>query len=240
MSNGSDASPARAWWRVPLELKVLLGLLVIVGGSFVFLELGEAVRNGTTQKFDEWVLKQLRQPNDAQQLRGPKWLMESARDVTALGGYTVLTMMILVVCVFLGLIGNHVAWRFIAGASISGCIVGAFLKSLFSRPRPHVVGHLSEAFTSSFPSGHSMMSAVVYLTMGALLSRFASGRVMRIYCLGVAILLSFLVGCSRVMMGVHYPTDVLGGWSAGLVWATLCWLIARRWQKKHPESKPAA
>lgn len=234
MTTEPHKSSLRHRFRLPLELKVLLGLLVIIGGTWVFLELGEAVQKGTTKDFDDHVLKIFRAPDNDRELIGPPWVHEVARDITALGGYFVLFFVTTIVCSYLVLMRKWAASIFIAVASLTGWLVSSLLKAFFDRPRPDVVEHLSHAFTSSFPSGHSMMSAIVYLTMGALLARFANRGSVRIYCLSVAILLSGLIGCSRVMMGVHYPTDVLGGWSAGLVWATLCWLIARKWQKSHP------
>lgn len=230
-------APKPSLWhriRLPLELKVLLALLVIIGGSWAFLELGEAVRAGTTGDFDNGVLKALRDPENSNELIGPPWVKEVARDITALGGYFVLFFVTTIVCSYLFLMRKWAACTFIAIASLSGWLVSSLLKAFFDRPRPDVVEHLSHVYTSSFPSGHSMNSAVVYLSMGALLARFANRGSVRIYCLSVAIFLSGIIGCSRVAMGVHYPTDVLGGWTAGLVWATLCWLIARKWQKTHP------
>lgn len=225
--------------RSRLELGVLLSLLVIVGGIWGFVELAEAVGEGATKQFDESVLRVFRDPAQPAQLRGPKWLYEVSRDATALGGYLVLTLVTVAVCGFLAMVGNLPALRFIAISVTGGLALSLGLKALFERPRPDVVEHLSYVATSSFPSGHSMMSAVVYLSMGALLSRFAPGRALRLYCLLVAIFLTGIVGISRMMMGVHFPTDVFGGWTAGLVWATGCWLVARRWQKTHPEARPA-
>jgi undecaprenyl-diphosphatase len=77
-----------------------------------------------------------------------------------------------------------------------------------------------------------MLSAVVYLTLGSLLTRLVKGRRRKIYFLTVAMLLTFLVGMSRIYLGVHWPTDVLAGWTAGLVWAILCWLAARHLQHR--------
>lgn len=77
-----------------------------------------------------------------------------------------------------------------------------------------------------------MMSAIVYLTLDALLTRLVAKTQLKFYFLAVAALLSGLVGLSRTYMGVHYPTDVLAGWTVGLVWATLCWVIARSLQKR--------
>src|SRR6478609_3685952 len=115
-------------------------------------------------------------------------------------------------------------------SSFGGLLISSLLKDIINRPRPQLVPHLSQVYTSSFPSGHSMLSAVVYLTLGSLLARIAPGMMVKLYLIAVALLLTFLVGVSRVYMGVHYPTDVLAGWTAGLVWAILCWLAARRLQ----------
>jgi undecaprenyl-diphosphatase len=106
------------------------------------------------------------------------------------------------------------------------------MKQAFNRPRPTVVPHLRDAFSSSFPSGHAMESAIVYLTLGAVLMRVTESRLTKLYCLGMAILLTLLVGISRVYLGVHYPTDVIGGWIIGFVWASICWLAAKHFENR--------
>ena len=121
---------------------------------------------------------------------------------------------------------------FVLAATFCGLVLSTVLKALFNRDRPSLVPHLSEVYTSSFPSGHSMLSAVVYLTLGSLLARLVQHRYLKIYFLVLALLLTFLIGVSRVYMGVHYPTDVLAGWTAGLVWASVCYLVARALQKR--------
>jgi undecaprenyl-diphosphatase len=95
------------------------------------------------------------------------------------------------------------------------------------------VPQLELAYQTSFPSGHSMMSAIIYLTLGALLTQFAGNLPrLRTYFLLCALFLTGSVGISRVYLGVHYPTDVLAGWTAGLVWANLCALVAARLQRR--------
>jgi undecaprenyl-diphosphatase len=219
-------------WLGGHELVMLLGLLVITAGIWGFLELAGEVLEGDTQRFDERVIRALRQPDDPAKPIGPAWMEEVGRDVTALGGVAVIVLVTSSVVGFLWLDRRFGTMGLVLAATVSGFALSAALKALFRRPRPDVVPHLMQAYSSSFPSGHSMMSAVVYLTLGALMTRVFRKRRLKFYVLAVAILLTGLVGTSRVYMGVHYPTDVLAGWTAGLVWATCCWLVGRRLQRR--------
>ena len=108
-----------------------------------------------------------------------------------------------------------------------GWIASTLLKLLFARPRPDVIPHFVETLTHSFPSGHSMLAAVTYLTLGALASQLASRNKVKIYVLGSCVILAILVGLTRVYLGVHYPTDVLAGWTLGFAWATACLIVTR-------------
>ena len=198
----------------------------------MFVELADEVTEGDTQKFDEWAIEVLRRCDDPATPIGPRWLHEAARDITGLGGVMVLSLTSLAVAGYLWMAKKYHAMWLVIIATTSGLIVSTVLKRSFDRDRPDIVPHLSHVYTSSFPSGHSMLSAVVYLTLGALLARLAPGLAIKIYFIAVALGLTFLVGVSRVFMGVHYPTDVLAGWTAGLVWAILCWLAARYLQRR--------
>jgi undecaprenyl-diphosphatase len=217
-------------WIADRELVILLSLLVIVGGTWSYVELAGRVVNQETQEFDEWIIKSMRR-GDGLPI-GPAWLTEMGRDMTALGGWAVLVLVTFTVAGFLSLSRKKGAMWTLLIAAISGVIMTHLLKDLVDRSRPNVVEHLSHVSTSSFPSGHSMMSAVVYLTLGTLLAGVFPRRKQKLYILTVALLLTGLVGVSRVFMGVHFPSDVLAGWTAGLVWATLCWMIVRKLQQR--------
>jgi undecaprenyl-diphosphatase len=218
---------------VPNIEPIVLAVLAIGAASlWGFIEIAEEVFEGDTHAFDDWVLSTLRDANNPADPIGARWVEEMARDATALGGFAWITFTTIVIAVYLWLIGKTRLMVFTLAATIGGALLSIGLKSLFSRPRPDIVPHLAHVYTSSFPSGHSMLSAVVYLTLGSLLAAIMPNLKLKIYVLSVAILLSVFVGVSRVYLGVHYPTDVLAGWLAGLVWALLCWLIAR-WLQVH-------
>ena len=228
----------RLWdWMTGLEGAVSrpLGLLLLVGVCLLgFVALSDEVSEGETQDFDERVLRLLRDPKDPSVARGPRWLPVSAEEVTALGGVTVLLLVTLAVSGFLLLGRRYRTLVMVLLATVGGAGMNTLLKSLFSRPRPSVVPHLTEVMTQSFPSGHAMLSATVYLTLGGLLAQLAERRRLKAYILGVAVLLPFLVGLTRVYLGVHYPTDVLGGWVAGLAWALLAVVLVRAVRRRSP------
>lgn len=217
---------------VNLDLAVLVGGLVIAGGAFGFLEIADKVVEGETRRIDEGILRALRNPAHPSDPIGPAWVEESVRDFSALGSVAVLILITVAVLGYLLILRKYHAMWLVLAASVSGQVLCSLLKAYFARPRPDMVPHLSHAHFSSFPSGHSMLAAVVYLTLGALLDRLTERRALKLYVLSVAILLTVLVGLSRVYLGVHYPSDVLAGWCAGFSWAVLCWLLARYLQRR--------
>ena len=219
----------------------LLGmLLLLLLCCLVFIVLSDEVLEGETQQLDERMLLALRSPEDPSQPRGPWWLRRTAEDVTALGGIPVLALVTLAVCGFLLLVRRYRTLLLVLGATLGGAGANVLLKQFFARPRPSVVPHLTEVVSQSFPSGHAMLSATVYLTLGALLGQLAERKRLKIYVLAVSLLLPFLVGLTRVYLGVHYPTDVLGGWVAGLAWALLMAVCARALRRRSPALRAEA
>lgn len=211
----------------------LLAVLLVVLGTWGFIALADEVGEGDTGEFDRWAIIQLRTPGDLSRPIGPTWLHEAGRDVTGLGGVTVLCLVIAAAAGFLAINRSYRMMGFLLLSTGTGIGISLAMKHWFDRPRPDVVEHLARVYTSSFPSGHSMMSAVVYLTLGVLIAPVLQHVKLRCYVIGSALLLTFLIGISRIYMGVHYPTDVLAGWTAGLVWALLCWLAGRAIAKRN-------
>ncbi|HEY3825919.1 MAG TPA: phosphatase PAP2 family protein [Bryobacteraceae bacterium] len=217
-------------WLGGHELGILLLLLTVPAGVWTFATLASDMRQGETNRFDRQILLSLRH-SDLTPL-GPPSMQEAVRDVSALGSDSLLGLATLIVAGFLVLDSKGRMAAFAAASVIGGAILSNLLKDFFQRPRPEIVPHLAYAANTSFPSGHSMMSAVTYLTLAALLARSQERRRIKAYFLLLAVLITFLVGVSRIYLGVHWPTDVLAGWTAGTTWALLCWLVARSLQRR--------
>ncbi len=220
------------WFRRNVDFVMLVALAVIVIAGWLVAELADEVLEGTTQQYDEWVLRRLRTPGDTTDPLGPAWFEDMWRDVTALGSFTVLTLVTIACAGYLLMRKRYRMLALLAAATVGGLGVSLLLKNLFARPRPEFASAAAHVMTASFPSGHSMLSAVVYLTLGVLLARTSTQYRYKLYFLSVALVVSMLVGLSRIYLGVHYPTDVLAGWSLGLIWALLCWLVAQFLQKR--------
>lgn len=233
----------RAWQRLLrlgwYELPVLLSLLGLTGGAWIFLEVADEVSEGASREIDRALLLALRTPGDAADPLGPGWLEEMGRDLTALGGIAVLTLLSVAVVGFLLLARKYRTAGFTVAAVTGGWLLSTLLKHFFERPRPDLVPHGSIVYTASFPSGHSMMAAVTYFTLAAMLARVLPNRRLKAYLLLVAVTFTLLVGASRVYLGVHWPTDVVAGWTAGAAWASLCWLVAH-WLQRRGAVDPTA
>lgn len=219
-------------WIGSRELSVLVVLFALMGAIWGFVQLSDEVVEGGTKDFDRTVLLAMRTPGDLSDPIGPGWVEEMGRDFTALGSIAVLTMVTLAIVGYLLLVGKPRVALVVIVASLGALAASTLLKMGFDRPRPDLVPHGTMVYTASFPSGHSMLSASTYLTLGALLARVQRRRRIKAYILLIAILTTLVVGVSRVYLGVHWPTDVLGGWTAGAGWALMCWFLAR-WLQLH-------
>ena len=206
----------------------LLGLLAITSAVlWFFIDFSSEVLEGETIPIDEAILISFRSPDDPNKPLGPLWISEFFRDISGLGGPIVLGLLILATVAFYLLRRQRRTAIFVAISSLSGTVLSVFLKLAFDRPRPDLVRHLTHASGNGFPSGHAMMSALIYLTIGALIAQSTSEMRLKVFIMGVAVSLTGLVGISRVYLGVHWPSDVLAGWVAGSFWALLSWTIAQ-------------
>lgn len=234
----SCGKPRDGWWQRLVrwvgnrELSLLLLLFVLCATASGFLALLSAVLEGDTREFDRTVMLALRESSDPSNPIGPGWVEETGRDFTALGGIAVLSLVTLTVCGYLFLARKRHAALLVLVATLGALGLSTLLKDVIDRDRPDLVSHGTRVYTASFPSAHSMHAASVYMTLGALLARVQSRRRIKTFILLVAASTTCIVGVSRVYLGVHWPTDVVAGWSAGVGWATLCWLVARWLQRQ--------
>jgi len=204
----------------------LAAILAIVAGVWGFIALADEVRDGDTGHFDRAANRFFYDHP------GPRWVQDAGRDITALGGITVLALVVLAVAGYLLLTRRRGMLTLVVAATLGALLLTTGLKHVIDRPRPPLRHEGVIVYTTSFPSGHSALSACIYLTLGGLLGRASRRRTIEFYFLFLAATLTFLIGCSRVYLGAHFPTDVLAGWTVGLVWAIVCWLVARELQRR--------
>lgn len=219
-------------WIGSRELVVLIMLFAFLLALWAFVAIADGVSEHELRGFDHTVMLAMRNANDLSDPLGPSWMEEMGRDVTALGAIVVLGMATLAAIGYLLLEGKRRVALLLLIATLGALGLSMLLKHSFDRPRPELVPHAAMVYTASFPSAHSMLAASTYLTLGALLARVQRRRTIKAYILSCAVLLTLLVGISRVYLGVHWPSDVLAGWAAGAGWALLCWLLAR-WLQLH-------
>jgi undecaprenyl-diphosphatase len=215
------------------ETWLLVSVFIVAALLLAFGFIADEVMEGSTAALDQTIILLFRGGSDnLSGPIGPPWVREMARDITSLGSVAVLGIVSFVVVTYLLLAKSRTAALLVLVAVLGGVTINSLLKIQFARPRPDLFVPAAKVFTASFPSGHAALSAITYLTLAALLGRMTVSPHLRYYFMGVAIALTFMVGVSRVYLGVHYPTDVLAGWCIGSAWALICWAIMTRLQHK--------
>jgi undecaprenyl-diphosphatase len=214
-----------------LEVRTLALLAAVGGVVWGFLALSDEVSENSTSGVDRMIMLAMRERGHPNDPLGPPTFEEAMRDVTALGGFTVI---ILVTIVAASTLIYFRRWRqavvFTATVLIADA-TGEILKGVFNRPRPDLVPHGSYVYSQSFPSGHSLLSAATFLTLAGILAGMQERRRFKIFFVTLAIALTVAIGVSRVYLGVHWPTDVLGGWSLGAAFALAARLAMGAWKE---------
>lgn len=236
-SSDQEVSLLKHPWRN--EIWLIVAVLVVGGLILGFAVLAEEVLEGDTSGFDLAVIMALRSGGDPADPIGPAWLEEMGRDVTAFGSFAFLGFVFAATVGYLLLIRKRALALLMAVAVLGGVIISTILKLGFDRPRPDIP-HAARVFTASFPSGHATLSAITFMTLGALLTRVNVDQRVKAYFVAMAVFLTVMVGLSRLYLGVHYPTDVFAGWCVGAAWAILCWTGARWLQLRGDVEPPGA
>jgi undecaprenyl-diphosphatase len=228
------------WRFARAETAAACAILLAALGAFAFLEVAEDIGEQETG-FDWTVLRALRVAGDPQHMVGPSWLHNAAIELTGFGDTWILGVIVIVAAGFLLMQRKGGQALILVIAVAGGTLLSEGLKEMFGRDRPPEVWRLVETASASFPSGHAMLSAVTYLTLGALLARILTRRRLKAYVLVVAFALAGMVGLTRIYLGAHWTTDVIAGWALGTAWAMACWLAAfaiERWRAARVASVP--
>jgi undecaprenyl-diphosphatase len=214
-----------------IESRALVLVIGAASALWAFFNIASEVGEGETQAIDRHILLALRNPADLSDPIGSRSFEEAMRDVTALGGVTV--MVLVTVVGVLAFLMHRRRWHaaILAGTVILADFSSEGLKLFYSRPRPDLVPHGAYVYSASFPSGHSTLSAATFLTLATLIASLEPNRGTKIMVYALAMGLVLAIGFSRIYLGVHWPSDVLAGWSLGAAWALAAWTVLLRIRK---------
>lgn len=226
----------RPEWLRNADQRLLLELAIIGALIVAFLKIAHEVAEGT-ESFDHAILLGLRNtPDDP---IGGEGIQAAVMHLSGLGSGAVTTMVCVITVTFLCLAGR---WRYaglVVACAVGTLVVMMILKGIYDRPRPTIVTAIDPPGDESFPSGHSMISSALYPTIAALIARALPTRRLRIFTVVVGVFMAGMIGISRLYLGVHYPTDVLAGWTIGCTWALVCGVVARKLGPQVTQHEPA-
>ena len=216
----AQAAPFR-WTRrhaIGITAAALLGL----AAASLFAE-------GGAHRLDRALILWFRDAHDLSDPLGPAWFQEAVRDMTAFGSFVGLFFMTTAAALALWLCGYRRLATGLVASVLMALLVSNGLKIVIARERPDIVTHAALTFTASFPSGHAFLSAAVMLSIAGFVGLASQRDDIALLCLVFAWVMVLLIGLSRIYLGVHWPTDVLGGWCLGIVWSSTATAWFGRW-----------
>ncbi len=219
--------PRSASDRIPSLLRPQMVVPVVAG--LVFAVLVAAIASGHSFAFDRNLIMLFREPGNPAVPIGPAWFQEAVRDMTALGSFVGLFFMTTAATLTLWLCGYRRLATGLVGSVLMALLVSNGLKIVIARDRPDIVAHTALTFTASFPSGHAFLSAATMLSIAGFVGLASRRDDIALLCLALAWVMVLLIGLSRIYLGVHWPTDVLGGWCLGIVWSSIATAWFGRW-----------
>ena len=219
-----------------LKKRIYAYYVYLFSSVIAFIIIAILISKQETNYFDYTILLLLRNSADTSIPLGPPWLLDFFKDVTALGSVVVVVIISVLTSVFLIIKRKYLfLWIYLLTV-LGGGLSDLILKEIFARKRPSIVPHLVDAENFSFPSGHAAMSVVIYISLAFILIYSQINVKLKLYIISIACFLALLVGFSRIYLGVHYPTDVLAGWSLGIFWVSLGWLLIQTYEKERLKS----
>lgn len=219
-----------------IESRALILVIGVAGALWAFFAIADEMAEGDTQAIDRRFLLALRNPAHSADPLGSRSFREAMRDVTALGGVTVTTLVTLVGILAFLIHGRKRHAAILGGTVVLAEISSEILKRIYSRPRPDLAPHGAYVYSASFPSGHSTISAAVFLTLAMLIASLEPNRWTKVMVYVLAMIMVLAIGVSRIYLAVHWPSDVLAGWSLGAAWALVGWLVLLRWTRRSPKA----
>lgn len=217
-------------------MKSKRSIIAIVALLVGFVALASGVLSAATEPIDHAILQAMR--TDVSDPVGALWLERTVLNLSALGSAAVTTLLVCVGALFLLLDKRPRQALLLVGATSIAALGMSGLKLLIARERPTIVEHIEVVGGLSFPSGHTLIAAVLYPTLGMLIASNLRQRHLKVFVFVVAALLALIVGLTRVYIGVHYPSDVLGGWLLGLAFAVAAGIVIQSLKKQHIVERP--
>jgi len=209
------------------EKNLLTNYICLFSSIFTFIIIAVLVSKNITNNLDYFVLLSFRNPVNKYLPIGPSWLLDFFKDATSLGGLTIVALISVITVGILIITHRRFVLRVFLISVILGGVSDLILKEIFSRQRPSVVLHLVQVNTFGFPSGHATMSVVIYFSIVLIVIYSGVNKKLKTYLLWTAVFLVLIIGISRIYLGVHYPTDILAGWSLGMFWISIEWILIK-------------